>query len=263
MENNPFNNLDILDWFCSDIDIEISSFPIEVITYGSGPFEEAEFDSFLNKFDIQIEGIGSDLDTLIIGRLEWDEESLDEQIELRRERHLKVYSQEMAIAYIRTGNDPYDLSEILEIFGEGHPALEYLTESGFDWPRTQFVPIASGGEIDDFDWQKLGFLKYMGYQVGIYGKSQQKRFSILENVLSSELPKSMPAEYKDEWGNPNSAKRLNKMANTIASLARNAKRKHDPPKKAIEDWEFDLDWLKSNYYRGSFLFKWPSTYVKS
>lgn len=72
----------------------------------------------------------------------------------------------------------------------------------------------------------------------------------------------MPPDYMAECGSSNSVERLKKIANIIASFARNAKRKQIPPDKAMEYWESELEWLKSNYYRGSFRFKWPSICVK-
>jgi hypothetical protein len=48
------------------------------------------------------------------------------------------------------------------------------------------------------------------------------------------------------------------MAETIAALARNAKRRADVGMEgAIEDWEDDLDFLFRAFYRGRFRFGWP------
>jgi hypothetical protein len=65
----------------------------------------------------------------------------------------------------------------------------------------------------------------------------------------------------DEWGENNSSMRLQKLANTIASLTKNAKRRKSPPAQAISDWESDLDWLKDSFYNGRFSFHWPSANV--
>ena len=52
-----------------------------------------------------------------------------------------------------------------------------------------------------------------------------------------------------------------KMANTIASLARNKKRENiERFTNAIAEWEEDLAWLKVKYYDGVYdqEFQWPS-----
>ena len=64
----------------------------------------------------------------------------------------------------------------------------------------------------------------------------------------------------NEWGMPYSPKRLQKMANSIASFARNAKRRHDTKMdNAISEWETDLRFLYEKFYVGRFGFGWPST----
>ena len=56
------------------------------------------------------------------------------------------------------------------------------------------------------------------------------------------------------------AARLKKMAETIAALARNAKRRNNASlDQAIRDWEHDLSFLYHTYYVGHFGFGWPST----
>jgi len=63
-----------------------------------------------------------------------------------------------------------------------------------------------------------------------------------------------------EWGEPQTAQRLQKMANTLAALTRNAKR-HDLRSyaTAIDDWEGDLAFLHERYYVHLFQFGWPAT----
>lgn len=52
------------------------------------------------------------------------------------------------------------------------------------------------------------------------------------------------------------------MAESIAAFVRNAKRNENSDmSRAIEHWEKDLSWLKSEYYDGLFdgSFPWPTT----
>jgi hypothetical protein len=59
---------------------------------------------------------------------------------------------------------------------------------------------------------------------------------------------------------PSTARRLQKLANTLASLARNAKRRRTASlDRAIHEWEQDLGFLYEKYYVGLFGFGWPAT----
>jgi hypothetical protein len=131
----------------------------------------------------------------------------------------------------------------------------------FDWPSTDANPGSTRILTDD--WQKDGVLKYMGYRVGSTdGVAQHVRLRILDEVFSGPIPPAFPDEYLDEWSSPGSAARLQKMAETIAALTRNAKRRRDSKLMyAIRDWERDLEYLYYQYYVGHFRFIWPVTLV--
>ncbi len=169
----------------------------------------------------------------------------------------------MFLAQLISLRDPYEDKEILKRFAKGHPALEYLIDGGFVWPETTIIPGDGLGELDNQDkWPDMGLLKYMGYQVGYNGKDKISRTEILTNVFhSSHLPKVQSRAYMEEWGDAASSQRLHKIANSIASFAKNAKKRSKPPELAIEEWEEDLEWLKNNFYHGHFSFHWPSTSV--
>jgi hypothetical protein len=104
----------------------------------------------------------------------------------------------------------------------------------------------------------LGPLKFLGYTVGRDGHRQGMRWAILRRVFDGVLPPVFPADYLSEWGAAGSPRRLSKMAESIASFARSAKRR-DAHKfvHAIEDWENDLRHLYDTYYVGRFGFAWP------
>ena len=91
---------------------------------------------------------------------------------------------------------------------------------------------------------------------------QGTRRQILHCVLFNELPRVNSPDYVEEWGVPRTDKRLKKMAESIASFARNAKRNNSTSMKyAIADWENDLSYLFKNYYHRSLGFCWPDTGV--
>ena len=104
-------------------------------------------------------------------------------------------------------------------------------------------------------------LSLLGYHVG---KTQplhpSVRECILEYVFECHLPPLADVAYFEEWGKPRSARRLQKLANTIAALTRNAKTR-DPQSlsRAIDEWEQDLTFLYEQYYLRAFHFGWPAT----
>ena len=234
-----------------------------IVTAGSGPYEESEFDAILKKIGINVYELGSrGYTVLVLGRDEWDEDTVERHVDSRREEELRLYSQEMFLAYLATGQDPYDDSEVLEAFGEGHPAFEFLSDWGFDWPRTTIVPGRGRPSTDGGDpasWPQVGLLKHLGYVVGSNGVGRWERQRILRAVFTESVPNVQSQAYMNQWGMPKSSTRLQKLANSIAAFARNAQRRESPPEEAIQDWEEDLSWLQETFYRGRFRFYWPST----
>ena len=143
-------------------------FGLGVMTTGSGPCDEDDFDNFLKTCNVQPYYLDDPLPSkLIIGHEGWEAEEIHAAIETRAGGSLWVYSQEMVIASLAIGVDVFDVYSPDELisFGIGHPALEYLMEDvGFNWPTTQvFSP--KGGSFDA-DMPSIGLLKYKGYTVG-------------------------------------------------------------------------------------------------
>ncbi len=102
----------------------------------------------------------------------------------------------------------------------------------------------------------------MGYNINV---SLAARKSALEQIYSeSTLPRVQNLDYVEEWGGPSSGVRLQKMANTIASLARNAQRNPKDLSRAIAVWKRDLDWLRRTLYRPRrHNFDWPNSSFES
>ena len=163
------------------------------------------------------------------------------------------------MSYWACGQDPFENQEILEIFREDHPALEFLSHTGFDWP-SMYVSLGSGGEFTG-ELVEVGPLRLMGYKVGERGLSPAKRQAILEKVFKFRLPElNLPDWYIEEWGNPNSRERLRKMANSLAAFYRRERKQNHLT--AASDYEDDLEWLYERFYsRGRFRFRWPQTNV--
>jgi hypothetical protein len=132
----------------------------------------------------------------------------------------------------------------------------------FHWPTTETT--IGDGQLETDHWLKEGMLNYMGYKVGVSGERKLLiRQNILTEVFSGSLPPVFPREYNLQWGNPNTSQRLQKIANTISALTRNAKRRHDSKMElAVADWEQDLEFLYYLFYVGKFQFDWPSIDVR-
>ena len=93
----------------------------------------------------------------------------------------------------------------------------------------------------------LGFL---GYHVGeMQPTPPTVRWRVLEYAFEYHLPPLNGPAYYSEWGEPKTPQRLAKLANVLASLTRNAKRRDSISfATAIKEWEGDLVLLHQRYY---------------
>ena len=137
-----------------------------------------------------------------------------------------------------------------------------LTSEGGPWPNTD--ALHGSGTIDDPEvWPQSGLLAFLGYRVGQNGVGEPERREILDFAYRNEMPNVNSLEYMEEWGMPRTWARLKKMAESIAAFTRNAKRKNQPGLSiAIEEWESDLEYLRTRYYVGRYDFSWPSTMLR-
>jgi hypothetical protein len=135
--------------------------------------------------------------------------------------------------------------------------LLHSSDEYFDWPTT--LAKRGKGEIGDVTWVTEGVLSYLGYRVGEKSAlTADQRHAILRRVFNMSLPPIESPAYMDQWGRPGSAIRLQKMANSIASFTRQAKRRTSfDMSDAVSSWERDLIMLHDEYYVGKFGFGWP------
>lgn len=137
--------------------------------------------------------------------------------------------------------------------------LTQLQEIPFGWSSTTANPGAQNLSSDAFKYEE-GLLRHYGYRVGMNGLSESERWEILDTVFLRPLLQMDNTVYLSEWGEPNSAKRLQKLADSIAAFTRNARRRNKGSfSKAIQDWETDLAYLKRTYYNNRFSFQYPRT----
>ena len=269
---NYYSSIPVLKWLFDEVGFPFpGEFDSLLMTSGDGPYKKKDFDGFLtwlnfSVFSLDISKDFASAEILIIGQEGWNKDDIRDLIDKRRGHTLRVYSQEMFLAYLLVGADPLtskDRDWIISL-GEGHSALEFLQSFGSIWPSTD-VSGGGGVEIDDSNWPQVGVLSKMGYKVGKDGiYDQNMRHQVLNMIYLKEqgaLPRVMSKSYLDEWGLAGSCKRLEKMANSIATFCRNAKRKDNDMTVAIKHWEEDLKWLKQKYIDSHCVFQWPSTVV--
>jgi hypothetical protein len=130
----------------------------------------------------------------------------------------------------------------------------------FYWPSTSAVP--GDGSFEAPNWPETGPLRDCGYQVGVNGKPRASRRVVLTRFFELKtVPNLVSPDEVPKWGDACSASRLKSMAYSIAAFCRNAKRRRRAwMKRAIENYEDDLAWLKKEYYDGHFdqKFIWPT-----
>ena len=265
-----YSNGSILEWLFEEGLLYHEGVGGSVLTSGEGPYRKSDFEKILDLLGYSVFplNVGKSFyaaEILIVGQEGWNEDDLIDLLDKRRGRTLRVYSQEMFLSYLLTEIDPLSSADndwIISL-GEGHSALEFLMNLGFDWPST--VVFGGGNsEIDDSDWPQMGLMKALGYRVGKTGiQDAKKRHELLTEIFMKEdLPAVMSKDYLAEWGSPGSCQRLKKMADSIATFSKNAKPRKDADMTvAIEHWEEDLKWLGKNFYHGHCQFWWPSTKV--
>ena len=149
---------------------------------------------------------------------------------------------------------------VLALYNFPDPKEEGSEDESFTWPKTAIMPGNKALSTNHFDYER-GVLSFLGYRVGYSGISKRKRHNILIYAFNGQLPSVVSSEYMEEWGKPKSGKRLKKMADAVATFARNAQRsEHRDMSEAVRQWVEDLAWLRSEFYDGKFdkKFRWPT-----
>lgn len=135
--------------------------------------------------------------------------------------------------------------------------------TAFAWPTTDVAPEKSPRDLPNRVFRhERGVLRLHGYRVGQNGLSKHERRKILDKVFLRPLSSINNSSLVREWGQPDSATRLKKIANSLAAFAKLAKGKTGKNfNQAIQDWEDDLAYLKRKYYDNRFSFRWPRTRI--
>ncbi len=279
--HSPFNCKELRDWFvppCEEMSGPETATVAEkmlakllgvlgtgnVGLIGVGPFEANDFREFLDSRGVGVCGVSNNPAVIILGREDWDKEEVDDLIDSRVGDTLRIYSQEMFIAYLANHVDPLKASsDVLDAFKAEHAGLEYVSQgwSGWvttsvsvDWRNSSTAPAAS-------EYLSLNsMLEAMGYRVGITrGKPEHERREILTRTFKEELPWFETQLTRPAGGEPETSQRLWKVAEHLAWLIRerSGQRDYERNQWAIEDWQSDLDWLKAEFYHSPHNFGWP------
>jgi len=274
---SPFNNFELLESWPIQVSLNVHQ-QQKVLLLGSVPFDEGDFEKIIVEKGIveenQITYNHNEYAIILVIGEDWEHEenNLKSFISVCRGKRLYVCSQQMFLYWFITGNNPFEMEgseAILDAFSSDHTGLQYLKQGnigfGFDWPSANVILGDTGvHDVGQESWPKIGMMKHMGYSVGQSSRlSESQRQSILRIVyMSANLPQVKDAAYVREFGDPNTAKRLQKIANFLSSMAKQQKRKATPSDISIARWEADLAWLHDTFYRGHYRFSWPDTFVE-
>jgi hypothetical protein len=166
----------------------------------------------------------------------------------------------MFMGALATRDDPFESADnkTLLAFADGHPALEYLISSGFEWPivlaRNGVGPLEDPPEVTESP------IHVLGYRVGKSGLAATERRKILKASFQGKLPRVESDRYMRAWGQPRTRDRLRRMARHIAWLARlwGNQQSHTV---ATSHWREDLSWLRDEFYEPWMRFRWPEVDV--
>lgn len=248
--------------------IEPHQFSLCAELLGQGPFERADYRSFCRSQGVRISDQSGVCHALVIGRDQWTTAGVDRIIESAKGRVLRVYSQEMFTAVLAGQPDPFEtwpLKERLKdlyAYRAGHPALEYVSQGWSGWVTGYDSSVP--WELAEWEGRSDGVaespLRMMGYCVGVMGLDASHRQAILTTAFKEPIPYAGDADYMEQWGEPNSGKRLKRIAEQLfRNIAAHRNRAgHDV---AVAEWLDDLRWLETTFYRGAYSFDWSQASV--
>ena len=247
-----------------------------VCSLGNKPLEERNLDQLVKRWGFPVHGKNLSSSVLILGQnmdaypKQINLEELIDQRNTEAKGELRIYSQEMFLFSVFSGKDIYESDGGISLKNHilKHPFLKSVENEYFAWPDTFAMP-GSKHNIK-IDTTQDGLLAMFGYRVGMNRlRTDERRYKLktLYEYDLSTLRGQIDNNYLYEWAGVRSSGRLKKMAITIATLTKNAKRSHMNGQRnmsvAISEWESDLAWLKSTYYDGRYNHRgrwyWPTT----
>ena len=279
---------DQVGWVHDRITPPLQVGPRTLMLHGSGPVPEADWRSRLTAWNRGVYFPDQKLGTRVVGREDLDEATLRTVVANRRGLALRVYTQEMLLAFLVSREDPYEeaLTEVRRLWGD-HPALAFFDRIDFDWP-TQYVADpdetadawldaltvegpedapqveaapeseapalvarrseSGSGDHDFSGLHENGILSSHGYRVGRAAPRASVRRRALERALEDDALSGIAVDRRDGYGEAGSAERLERIAWSIAGLYFRGRRHPNDLTTALNRWAEDLEWLKTEYY---------------
>jgi hypothetical protein len=255
-----------LNWLTASLGANMAILHPEAVLAGEQPFSRNEIARHLRARGIKSRSAtSSGVEVMIVGRSGWTELDLESQIYARAGSVLRVYSQELALMSLAVGRDilvdaPRDF---LLGLAKNHPALAFLAQSELGWPDCHPPTLPEKFEPFEFDRGNVDQspLKQLGYTVGkTQGLEKKRRQAILRAAFVGDIPWTHSDEYMFEWGQSGTRRRLWRMAQHLAWLAKNWSRMPSH-RFAVDDWRDDLVFLRTAFFKPYMRFKWPGTLV--
>lgn len=226
----------------------------EPVTLGSGPWPEETYDTALEQASFVpqlLDEYAADFEVFIVGTTGVEIDELAQVLESRMEDSLPVrlYSQELWLLYLMTGQDPLMLEpELLrDAFGLKHPVLGAFVNPEWDWPELGVASGGSGGDVFSLE-RGASPLHGFGYRAGVGTLRSERRKTLEEFLACKSLLSYFDADhhdtdYRNSWGRPSSGGRLRRMVNHVRWLYRF---QGASPRKiqARNDWREDLEWMR-------------------
>tara|TARA_B110000977_G_scaffold67871_1_gene92134 strand:+ start:31 stop:879 length:849 start_codon:yes stop_codon:yes gene_type:complete len=102
--------------------------------------------------------------------------------------------------------------------------------------------------LSDFFGVDRSPLSCFGYVVGkTKGRSAKDRKDILEYSLCAKIPDYFPKNYINDWGDPFTLKRFNKIISHLTALA-DLRENRKNFEVAVMHWRTDAEWFSKSYY---------------
>ncbi|MDC0147096.1 hypothetical protein OAH94_07085 [Amylibacter sp.] len=102
--------------------------------------------------------------------------------------------------------------------------------------------------LSDFFGVDRSPLSCFGYVVGkTKGRSAKDRKDILEYSLCAQIPDYFPKDYINDWGNPFTLKRYNKIISHLTALA-DLRENRKNLEVAVSHWRADASWFSKSFH---------------
>jgi hypothetical protein len=260
------NRVILRDFLCHEktaVDIGFDSVPIAVL--GSGPWHQQELQTFLTEKGFECVPLSEGETVLVLGEIECEEEDIHEFISnaISGRSSPKIYSQEMLIYHLISGEDPFVAWERDALFDavQGHQGMQFVfSYEELSWPdEIEFSEDDdfTVAEIDTGDWKTESPLKKLGYTARDGALSDRERREILTAAFEESIEHLLSTEQERRlWGRERSTQRLyaiSKFINWLSEFQGNQK------PLAYEKWRSDLKWLKTRFYTNRMQFQWPTS----